>query len=94
MMKRFVTLVLALVLVLALSACGQAPAISADEALNIALQQAGAVRDEIRNLENHLDRDNGVLVYEIDFDVGNIEYSYDINAETGAVVERDRERDD
>ncbi len=67
--------------------------LTADEALDIALQQAGVTRDSIRDLENQLDRDNGILVYEIDFESGNTEYSYDINAETGAVVERDRDRE-
>ncbi len=70
------------------------PNLTADEALDIALNQAGVTRESIRNLENRLDRENGVLVYEIDFESGNTEYSYDINAETGAVVERDSDIDD
>lgn len=70
------------------------PKLTADEALDIALKQAGVTKDSIRNLENTLDRENGVLVYEIDFKSGNIEYSYDINAETGEVVERDRDTED
>lgn len=70
------------------------PKLTADEALNIALKQAGVTKDSIRNLENKLDRDDGILVYEIDFESGNTEYSYDINAETGAIIDRDRDRED
>lgn len=68
--------------------------ITADEALNIALENAGVTKDSISNLKNKLDTDDGILVYEIDFDSGNTEYSYDINAETGAIVESDRDRAD
>lgn len=90
-MKRFLALVLTVVFVLTLSACNGSPGLTADEALNIALEQAGVTRDTIRNLENRLENDDGVLVYEIDFEAGNTEYSYDVNAETGAIVERDRD---
>ncbi len=93
-MKKLLSLMLVPLILLTFCACGQGDAITADEALNIALKQAGVTREDIRNLESTLDRENGAAVYEIDFDVGNVEYSYDINAETGAIVERDRDRQD
>lgn len=65
-----------------------------EEALDIALQQAGVTKDTIRDLETELDRDNGITVWEIDFESGNTEYSFDINAETGDIVERDQDRFD
>lgn len=74
--------------------CGESPSLTPDEALTVALEQAGVTRDSIRDVENHLDRENGVLVYEIDFEAGNTEYSYDVNAETGAVVATERETRD
>lgn len=67
--------------------------LSADEALDIAIKEAGVAKESIRELENHLDRENGVLVYEIEFKSGNMEYSYDINANTGLVVDRDKDLD-
>ncbi|MBQ8203207.1 MAG: PepSY domain-containing protein [Clostridia bacterium] len=67
--------------------------LSADEALDIALKEAGVTKDSISGLENHLDRENGVLVYEVEFRSGNTEYSFDINADTGEVVDRDRDLD-
>ncbi len=94
-MKKFLALIVAVLLVLSFSACnGSSPKLSADEALNIALEQAGVSRDAIRDIENNLENDNGVLIYEIDFKSGNTEYSYDVNADTGAIVERDRDRID
>lgn len=67
--------------------------LTADEALDIALKEAGVTKENIRELENHLDRENGVLVYEIEFKSGNMEYSYDVNANTGLVVDRDKDLD-
>ncbi len=94
-MKKFLSLILTFVFVLTLSACNSStPRITADEALNIALEQAGVTRDNIFNLENRLENEDGVLVYEIDFESGNTEYSYDVNADSGAIVERDRDRVD
>lgn len=91
-MKKLLVLFLSLIFVFSLSACNpNEPQLTADEALNIALEQAGVTREEIRNLENKLENDDGVLIYEIDFDAGSTEYSYDINAETGSIVERDRD---
>ncbi len=68
--------------------------LTADEALDIALKDASVAKESIRDLESRLDRENGVLVYEIDFKSGDREYSYDINADTGVVVDRDRDRED
>ncbi len=67
--------------------------LTADEALDIALREAGVGKNEIRELENNLDRENGVLVYDIDFKSGNTEYSFDINAETGDIIDRDKDND-
>lgn len=89
-MKKILVLILSVVLLLGLCACANRPALSADEALDIALNQAGVTRDSIRDLENRLEWDDGIQVYEIDFDSGSNEYSFDVNAETGAIVERDR----
>ena len=97
-MKKISAILLSCILVFSLSACGNAsagePKLTADDALEIALDRAGVSRQSITSLENNLDRENGVLVYEIDFDSGNTEFSYDVNAETGAIVESDRDRAD
>lgn len=94
-MKKLLAIFITVILLVSLAACGQSePELTADEALDIALERAGVTKDSISNLESVLDTENGVLVYEIDFDAGNTEYSYDVNAETGAIVERDVDRAD
>ncbi len=89
-MKKILAIILSAIFIFGLCACANRPALSADDALNIALNQAGVTRDSIRNLENRLEWDDGIQVYEIDFDSGATEYSFDVNAQTGAIVERDR----
>ena len=44
--------------------------------------------------EAKLDTEDGVLVYEIEFEAGGYEYEYDIDAASGAVVKFEKERDD
>ena len=65
--------------------------ISEDEAKSIALNHAGVSAGEIRHYEIKLDRDDGVYVYEIEFETSSYEYDYEINAATGAIIESDRE---
>ncbi len=67
--------------------------ITSDEALDIALKRAGLSKEKIHDLENELDMENGKLVYEIDFDSGNEEYSFNVDAKTGDISEAKRERD-
>ena len=45
------------------------------------------------NLDIELDKERGSKVWEIDFEHGNMEYSYDVDSETGAITKVERERD-
>ena len=65
--------------------------IGKDAALSAALKAAGLTKDQVKNIEVKLDNDDGVMVYEVEFDRGYDEYDYDINAKTGAVVSYDNE---
>lgn len=65
--------------------------IGKDAALTAALKAAGLTKDQVKNIEVKLDNDDGVMVYEVEFDRGYDEYDYDINAKTGAVVSYDNE---
>ena len=67
--------------------------ITREKALEIALQTAGLNENDIRDLEIELDNERTVTVWEVDFDHKNLEYSYDINAQTGAITKTERERD-
>lgn len=67
--------------------------ISADEAKKAALDHAGLKESDVTDLDVDLDRDNGILKYEIDFHANGIEYDYDINADDGTVISADKDRD-
>ena len=41
-----------------------------------------------------LDDEDGTLVYEVEFKFGGMEYSYEINAATGAILKHEAEIDD
>ncbi len=67
--------------------------IGKDAAKAAALKHAGVAADAIREYECELDRDDGRVVYEVSFDVGNNEYEYEIDAKTGAVITWHKELD-
>lgn len=67
--------------------------ITAEEAKTKALRHAGLSADRVTDVDIDLDRDNSRLIYEIDFNCDGIEYDYDIDAETGAVISADKDRD-
>ena len=70
------------------------PYIGKDAALSAALKAAGLSKDQVKNIEIELDYEHGVMVYEVEFDRGFDEYSYDIDAKTGEVVAYDNDDDD
>ncbi len=67
--------------------------ITADEARDIALKDAGVTKDNINGYESDLDRELGILVYDIEFKSGDTEYSYEINAENGTIIDKDTEKE-
>lgn len=66
--------------------------ISVDKAKQIALSHAGVSGASFKKVK--LDTDDGVRVYEIEFKVGNVEYDYDIDASSGAIISSSSEIDD
>ena len=69
-----------------------ASVISVDRAKQIALSHAGVSGASFKKVK--LDTDDGVRVYEIEFKVGNVEYEYDIDASSGAIISSSSEIDD
>ncbi|MCD8119776.1 MAG: PepSY domain-containing protein, partial [Lachnospiraceae bacterium] len=67
--------------------------ITVDEAKSIAAAHAGYSVSEVTFKKAKLDTDDGLTVYEIEFYVGNVEYEYEINASTGAVIEYEMDHD-
>lgn len=62
-------------------------------AIRTALAHAGFGEQDVRRLRCELDREDGAMVYEIEFDKDGFEYDYEINARTGAVLKSKKERD-
>lgn len=60
-------------------------------AKRIALEHAGVSAGSAHFSSAHLDTEDGVKVYEVEFSTGNREYEFTINATTGAVLDYDTE---
>lgn len=65
--------------------------ISQSEAQRIALEHAGVTERQATPTKIELDAEKGKYIYEIDFLAGDMEYEYDINAKTGAIISADKE---
>ena len=59
--------------------------ITEEQAKQIALAHAGCTEDQAQYLQVRLDQDDGVLEYDVEFLVGQIEYDYEIDANTGEI---------
>lgn len=68
--------------------------ISEEEAKSIAFADAGVTEADVTLLSVHLETDDGVTRYEVDFNVGTTDYDYDIDPATGAIIERSMDLDD
>lgn len=64
------------------------------EAKDIALKHAGVKSADIKGYQIELEKDDGIWKYEISFHSGNIEYEYVINAQTGKIIESEKDIDD
>ena len=64
------------------------------KAKSIALNHAGVSENEAYDMDIELDDEDGILVYEVEFKSGGMEYSYEINAATGAILKHETELDD
>ena len=61
-------------------------AIGKEKALQIALKHAGFSAGDVTGLQVEYDKDDGVPIYEVEFDKGHKEYSYEIHGETGKIL--------
>ena len=74
----------------------QQPAAIEDEqkeaALQTALKDAGVNEADASRIRVTMDRDDGMLVYEVRFDAAEVEYDYEIDARSGRIISTDVER--
>lgn len=67
--------------------------ISASRAEEIALNHAGVSKAEAKFLKSQLDIDDGRYKYEVDFYANGYQYDYEIDADSGKVLDSDKDRD-
>ena len=60
--------------------------ISQDEAKKIALDDAGVTESEASFSKASLERDDGIVKYEIEFHANGVEYEYDVAADDGTII--------
>ena len=65
--------------------------IGKQKAQEIALADAGVAAEDALHLIVKPDWDDGVRIYEVEFCTASQEYDYEIHAETGGILSRDRE---
>lgn len=64
------------------------------KAKSIALNHAGVDANTVYDMNIQLDVEDGTIIYEVEFKSGNIEYDYEIDATTGAILRHETELDD
>lgn len=94
-MRRFKKTVATLAFIL--SAGAAFAAVTENEAIDIALSDAGIAREDVYRLHSHKDWDDGFENYDIEFRSDEGKWEYEIDAESGRITdyefERDRRRD-
>jgi len=65
------------------------PELTEDQAVAIALEDAGLTNEQVSYVNAHLDHDDGTLVYEIEFREGRTEYEYTVRASDGKILDVD-----
>ncbi len=76
--------------------------IGKEKALSIAFIHAGLAKDEsdasafavVRHMHVELDFDDGRMLYSVEFDTAEFEYEYEIDAQSGEIVEVEKETPD
>lgn len=68
--------------------------ISADKAKSLAYDHASVKAADVKFSKAELDSDDLIVHYDVEFVVGNFEYEYEINAESGKIIASDKEFND
>ena len=62
------------------------PALTLEEAQNIALKHAGFAADQVMALHTEYEIEHGIPQYDVEFHHGTWEYDYEIHADTGEIL--------
>lgn len=91
-MKKTLTAILALVMIMAIATCALAAGeITLEQAKQAALERAGVTADAATFVKAHPDYDDGRPTYEIKFFTDDTEYEIEVDARTGRITEFDTE---
>lgn len=63
--------------------------VTEEQAKEIALEKAGFAEDQVRRMKIEKEFDDGRLEYEVEFYVNGVEYSCDIDLNTGNITDYD-----
>ncbi|MBQ5712673.1 MAG: PepSY domain-containing protein [Oscillospiraceae bacterium] len=87
-MKKFITIALATLLCLSLLAgCGEeVKTLTQQEAMQIAVSDAGYEVTQVTGIHAHEGEQDGSLVYQIHFNANGTEYTYLIHGQTGEIL--------
>lgn len=61
--------------------------IGAEKAQEIALEKAGVKAEDTMFINAHIDRDDGKVVYDVEFQSASIDYEVTVDAVTGELIE-------
>ena len=97
-MKKILALVLVLSFALSLCGCGAVSTtpkekITKDQAIAIALDNAQLAEKAVLNIDADYDADEKRPQWEVTFEIWDYEYSYDIDAYSGEVINSEKEKD-
>ena len=94
-MKKLIAVALVAIMVACgcAAACAEQKALTPEEAKTIVLNYAGLTADQVTFTKCYEDRDDGRMVYEIEFYANGIEYDFDVDIYTGRIIDSDRDYD-
>ena len=76
------------------AASGQAEAVGREEALAIAMENAGVPEADAYNIKAEKDEESGIPIYDIEFDTDYGDYDFEVAVADGAIVGADYEVDE
>ena len=89
--RLFAALMIAVTLMTGCSMGQTGADLTKEEARQIALNHAGLTESQVTRLKTELDYDNGVPEYDVEFHFDGWEYDYEIDAQTGEILEWNKE---